>query len=732
MGINLTNKAIQDTYEGLVQISGSQLTDGTGSLIPSLDVSASFATTASYALNVPTFDTGSLITTASVSDATITFTKGDASTFPIEVNNVSSSISASYATTASFALNVSTPSLQEVTDVDNVSTNSIQVNNAGRTATYAGDKISNNSLGFTIEGGTTTNGVLTLKGNDTGDVQVVLNGPTDSVIITGDINATGYDITASGIEATTINVGTISGSQAYFTSASITDLTTITGSIVQIGDAFVLLNTATPTSRYAGILVEDSGSTPVNYTASFFFDSQTNDWNYEYFDGAQTDFGVAIFGPEYNTKGAPVYLTANTLPKAVGSHHLEDSSISDDGTDVVVNANISASGFVSASTYYGDGSNLSGVDAFPYTGSAEITGSLRVIDELIVGASNNTIIKQVGDENIVIVGGGTNDINHTGVNAFGDGMAIVGGFNNTITGGFINETSIFGGRNHTITSAQYSTIVGGSGNSITGEYNHIIVGGSSNSITAQTANGIFAGTSNTANGYGAVVLGGNNNDANLTLSAILGGQNHVAGHSYSVILGGQGLTTTKADEAVVKHLSIYGDTFISSSLLGTGSLIDNLGQEGVATTEAIEHMVYCTQAEYDALTPDANTMYVIKGSGDVVNDLLVEGRLTGAIDVLTDVAGTTTLDCSLGNYFTLAMPAGGTTALTPTNITTGQTINIKITQNATASTLTYASSIKFPGGTPFTISTGSGNVDVLTLVSFDGTTLQATGLANFS
>jgi len=49
MGRDLTNLNIKDSYEGLVQISGSQLTDGTGSLIPSLEVSASFVVSASYA-----------------------------------------------------------------------------------------------------------------------------------------------------------------------------------------------------------------------------------------------------------------------------------------------------------------------------------------------------------------------------------------------------------------------------------------------------------------------------------------------------------------------------------------------------------------------------------------------------------------------------------------------------------------------------------------------------------
>ena len=44
-----------------------------------------------------TTDTGSLLTTGSVSNATLTFTKGNGSTFPLTVNNVNDAVSASYA-----------------------------------------------------------------------------------------------------------------------------------------------------------------------------------------------------------------------------------------------------------------------------------------------------------------------------------------------------------------------------------------------------------------------------------------------------------------------------------------------------------------------------------------------------------------------------------------------------------------------------------------------------------
>jgi hypothetical protein len=67
--------------------------------------SASFATTASYALNAGsgTTNTGSLLVTASAVGTTITFTKGDSTTFDIVISQTGSIASASFATSASHA-----------------------------------------------------------------------------------------------------------------------------------------------------------------------------------------------------------------------------------------------------------------------------------------------------------------------------------------------------------------------------------------------------------------------------------------------------------------------------------------------------------------------------------------------------------------------------------------------------------------------------------------------------
>jgi len=58
------------------------------------------------------------------------------------------------------------------------------------------------------------------------------------------------------------------------------------------------------------------------------------------------------------------------------------------GSDAILN-DITASGGISASSYHGDGSNLTGVNGFPFTGSAAITGNLDVTGSFNISGSIN-------------------------------------------------------------------------------------------------------------------------------------------------------------------------------------------------------------------------------------------------------------------------------------------------------------------------------------------------------
>ena len=1002
MGRNLTNLPISASFQYLTQISGSELTDGLGADIDSLNItasyatnagaadtatsashaiiadsalsaltatsashavnsdtaiSASFATTASFALNVTPINTGSFYVSSSINDAEITFTQGDGSTEVVVVNNVSSSISASHAIIADSALaaNTATSASHAIIADSALTANSATTATSASHAVQAdsalaADTATSASHAVIADSALSANTATSASHAVIADSALSANTATsashaliaDNLVSDANININ--SITASAIEA----------NSATFTSASIGFLQTITGSATIIGDSYIILNTSDAT-RYAGIAVEDSGSaTPQNYTASLNFDSLTNDWFYEYTSSADPDnFGVVMFGPEYGTKGSPTYNTANTLVKANGGHHLLDSSITDDGTNVTVTANISASGLISASTYYGDGSNLTGIssDPFPYTGSAGVSGSVVVNGLLQSGNSNNSATgtntaviggnnnAADGDKSVVIggqnnianntcyvfggenhlanganstvVGGTDNDISNGSIDSifggwgndiFGGGTfnqtivagnnnviqgaggvtrnvlslggqfnemrgnlsnsVIIGGLRNdmgapsgnnglsrysTIIGGqsnkmgegtttagyntdncsIINNTgsiidsgsfqamfngalniisgstmaTIIGSQNSKISGYSNSVIIGGDGiiadaddtvfvpnltangnvigignavfgastNSNTGtdsvalggsnnsvaSTNTFIVGGTGNSVSGNNHGGVIGGQNNTSNAKNGGVFLGRNNLAQGEGAAVIGGLGNTASNFGSVVIGGQSLSTSKNDEVVVNHLSIYGDTFISSSVLGTGSLIDNLGQQAIVTGSQVQHIVNLSQTEYDALTPDANTLYVIDGTetlGDTVisgsfevsgsstfDDVTIDGSsvfsgsVIGEITALSITSNTASMDCSLGNMYTLVINQQTDVHLDVTNIQAGQTINLEVTHDATNSgSLSYAPEFQFPGGTAPTITAAASSKDVLTFIAFRDTTLLGTSLLNFS
>ena len=243
------------------------------------------------------------------------------------------------------------------------------INDAGYITSSIGTTYSASGSGLILSGTVFTNTLpdqtVTLTGQN-----ITVNGTYPNFQITGsdtsDFALLSGGNTFTGTTNTFQNIvvnGT--GSFSYIES--------ITGSAKLIGDAFVVVNSNSPSQRYSGLATYDSGS--LNVTASFFFDSTLNDWNYEYDNGGTVDYGVALFGPEYNTQGSPVYNTLNRLVKSDGKHHLTDSNISDNGSTVSILTNVEVTGTISGSTYYGDGSNLTGITSTDITSLNSKSGS---------------------------------------------------------------------------------------------------------------------------------------------------------------------------------------------------------------------------------------------------------------------------------------------------------------------------------------------------------------------
>ena len=123
----------------------------------------------------------------------------------------------------------------------------------------------------------------------------------------------------------------------------------ITSSQLNINDNIITVNTITPSVRFGGLAVIDSGSSPIQ-SGSMLFDSQNNQWIFVHQSApaAAITSSVLIMGPQtFNSIGSETGLTTNRIPKAVGAdlgEHITDSNITDSGTLVTVNSNTTITG----------------------------------------------------------------------------------------------------------------------------------------------------------------------------------------------------------------------------------------------------------------------------------------------------------------------------------------------------------------------------------------------------
>ena len=217
------------------------------------------------------------------------------------------------------------------------------------------------------------------------------------------ISASNADSLKPGIDIT-IQSGSFDVLTA--TSASIGYLESITGSAKIIGDAFLILNNNTPTERYAGIKVVDSGST--TDTASMQWDGDLHDWFYEFSSSATHEYGVVLMGPEYDTLGSPNYNSNNTIVKGTGGHHLVDSNLVDDGSKI-------------SST-------------LPFSSSAGFTGSLNGQADTAISASHALNADNAITASYALnAGGGAQLVSGSGFNSVRN--VIAGGASST-AGGF--------------------------------------------------------------------------------------------------------------------------------------------------------------------------------------------------------------------------------------------------------------------------------------------------------
>jgi hypothetical protein len=157
----------------------------------------------------------------------------------------------------------------------------------------------------------------------------------------------------------------------------------ISQSTLNIGTNVITVNTNAPGTRFGGLEVIDSGSSPLR-SGSIYFDSVNDQWIFVHQNtvGGTTSSVVVMGPPTFNNIGNETLLTQNRVLKSNGLEHITDSQITDNGITVSITNGLSVGTNVSAS-----GANISGLtgnqavftDANDNLVSNAITGTGNVV-----------------------------------------------------------------------------------------------------------------------------------------------------------------------------------------------------------------------------------------------------------------------------------------------------------------------------------------------------------------
>jgi hypothetical protein len=156
---------------------------------------------------------------------------------------------------------------------------------------------------------------------------------------------------------------------------------TISSSRLDIGDNIIQLNVNSPSLRFGGLTINDSGS--AGNSGSFLYDSVDDEWVFVHKgNGTNITSSHVVMGPEtYDNLGNEIYLTSNRIPKVTNYEHLGDSNITDTGTLITLASNTVVNGtFVASGTSLVSGSAqvvamLSSLNT--YTGSNDTTNTTQ-------------------------------------------------------------------------------------------------------------------------------------------------------------------------------------------------------------------------------------------------------------------------------------------------------------------------------------------------------------------
>jgi len=175
-----------------------------------------------------------------------------------------------------------------------------------------------------------------------------------------------------------------------------------------------------------------------------------------------------------------------------------------------------------------------------------------------------------------------------------------------------------------------------------------------------------------------------------------------------------------------------GSAIISGSLTVTGSIkqLGTLTTSGTITSNGLNTgaSINVGRLKSSGTSTVKGGVSEISGGLDLSGSFTITGSAYGNIIALSEVSNTASVDLRYANFFTGSVDSN--THFNITNPKIGETAILKLTTVGDA-TASFSSNVLQPSGSSYVPSPGANNEDILTLVSFDGTSVYVVASNKF-
>ena len=172
----------------------------------------------------------------------------------------------------------------------------------------------------------------------------------------------------------------------------------------------------------------------------------------------------------------------------------------------------------------------------------------------------------------------------------------------------------------------------------------------------------------------------------------------------------------------------YGAT---GSLLGTASVAISASAADTITftPQTASYAVTSSAATSITFTP-ATASYALTSSylnaGTLNGPIAITGSVAGEVIAMSISSNTASFNASAGSFYTLTLVSGSRTFVSASSIVPGRTMTLRVKQASVASgSIAFASAFKFPTASAYTATGTADAEDIISFITFDGTSIYA-------